>query len=67
MSFIYNYQFNCRPVAQLSHSLKRWVEEKTGVPTPVNRLLTETLLALTNGEMTLEKYAHQPEKLLAKL
>ena len=41
--------------------------EKTGVPTPVNRLLTETLLALTNGEMILEKYAHKPEKLLAEL
>ena len=41
--------------------------EKTGVPTPVNKLLTETLLALTNGEMTLEKYAHQPERLLAQL
>ena len=41
--------------------------EKTHVPTPVNKLLTETLLALTNGEMTLEKYAHQPEKLLAEL
>jgi 2-dehydropantoate 2-reductase len=41
--------------------------EKTNIPTPVNKLLTETLLALTNGEMTLEKYAHQPEKLLAEL
>lgn len=41
--------------------------EKTGVPTPVNRLLTETLLALTEGEMTLEKYAHKPEKFLAEL
>jgi len=41
--------------------------EETGVPTPVNKLLTETLLALINGEMTLEKYAHQPEKLLAEL
>jgi 2-dehydropantoate 2-reductase len=41
--------------------------EKTGVPTPVNRLLTETLLALTDGEMILEKYAHKPEKLLAEL
>jgi len=37
------------------------------VPTPVNRLLTETLLALTNGEMTMEKYDHKPEKLLAEL
>jgi 2-dehydropantoate 2-reductase len=41
--------------------------EEANIPTPVNRLLTETLLALTNGEMTLEKYAHQPEKLLAEL
>jgi 2-dehydropantoate 2-reductase len=41
--------------------------EKVNVPTPVNKLLTETLLALTNGEITLEKYARQPEKLLAEL
>jgi len=41
--------------------------KRTGVPTPVNELLTETLLALTNGEISLENYAHQPEKLLVKL
>ena len=41
--------------------------KKTNVPTPVNELLTETLLALTNGEIPLEEYAHQPEKLLSKL
>jgi len=41
--------------------------EKVGLPTPVNKLLTETLLALTNGEMTLEKYARQPEKFLEQL
>jgi len=41
--------------------------EKNNMPTPVNKLLTETLLALTNGEITLEKYARQPEKLLAEL
>ncbi|MFL7868449.1 MAG: ketopantoate reductase family protein [Anaerolineales bacterium] len=41
--------------------------EKTGVPTPVNKLLTETLLALTNGEIPLEEYAGKPEKLLSKL
>jgi 2-dehydropantoate 2-reductase len=41
--------------------------EKTSVPTPVNKILTETLLALTNGEITLEKYAKQPEKFLAEL
>ena len=41
--------------------------ERTKVPTPVNKLLTDTLLALTNGEIPLEEYAHQPEKLLANL
>lgn len=41
--------------------------ERTNVPTPVNKLLTETLLALTSGEILLEEYARQPEKLLAQL
>jgi 2-dehydropantoate 2-reductase len=41
--------------------------KRTNVPTPVNKLLTETLLALTNGEIPLEEYAHQPQKLLSKL
>jgi 2-dehydropantoate 2-reductase len=41
--------------------------EKAGVPTPVNKLLTETLLALTNKEIPLEEYAGKPEKLLEKL
>ncbi len=40
--------------------------EQAGVPTPVNRLLTETLLALTQGEIPLDTYALQPEKLLAR-
>ncbi len=39
---------------------------KTGVPTPVNQLFTETLLALTNGEIPLDEFAGKPEKLLAK-
>jgi len=39
--------------------------QKFGVPTPVNQFLTETLLALTEGRLPLETYAHQPEKLLA--
>lgn len=38
-----------------------------GIPTPVNELLTETLLALTNKEVPLEEYAGTPEKLLSKL
>lgn len=37
--------------------------EKAGVPTPVNRLLTETLLALTRGDTPLDEFAHRPEKL----
>lgn len=41
--------------------------EEVGVATPVNRLLTETLLQLTNGEIPLEAFAHQPERLLALL
>lgn len=41
--------------------------EKTGVSTPVNKLLTETLLDLTNGEIQLEEFSHQPEKLLSQL
>ena len=40
---------------------------KFNVPTPVNKVLTETLLALTNKEIPLEEFAHKPEKLLAKL
>ena len=30
---MWNYLYNCRPSAQTSHTLKRWVEENTGVPT----------------------------------
>ena len=35
-----------------------------GIPTPVNKLLTETLLKLTKGEVPVEQFAHQPERLL---
>jgi 2-dehydropantoate 2-reductase len=41
--------------------------EKFGVPTPINKVLTETLMKLTNKEIPLEEFAHQPEKLLALL
>jgi 2-dehydropantoate 2-reductase len=40
---------------------------KCNIPTPVNKVLTETLLALTNKEIPLEEFAHQPKKLLAKV
>lgn len=38
--------------------------QKAGVPTPVNKVLTETLLALTAGKTPLEEFSHQPQKLL---
>jgi len=41
--------------------------EKTGVPTPVNKLLTETLLALTRAEIPLTEFSRQPEKLLSMI
>jgi 2-dehydropantoate 2-reductase len=41
--------------------------QKHNVPTPVNKVLTETLLALTNKEILREEFAHKPEKLLAKI
>jgi 2-dehydropantoate 2-reductase len=39
--------------------------EQFGVPTPVNKILTETLMALTRKDIPLEEYEHRPEKLLA--
>ena len=41
--------------------------QKYGVPTPVNRLLTETLLDMTTGKIALDEFARKPEKLLARL
>lgn len=35
-----------------------------GIPTPVNSLLNETLLSLTRGEIPLDAFARQPERLL---
>jgi 2-dehydropantoate 2-reductase len=40
---------------------------KCNVPTPVNKVLTETLRALTKKEIPLEEFAHKPERLLAKI
>jgi 2-dehydropantoate 2-reductase len=41
--------------------------EQLDLPTPVNRLLNETLLALTQGAIPLEAYTRQPQALLASL
>jgi 2-dehydropantoate 2-reductase len=37
--------------------------ERYGVPTPVNAALTDSLLKLTSGEIPLDAFARQPEKL----
>jgi 2-dehydropantoate 2-reductase len=39
--------------------------EKYGLPTPINKVLNTTLLALTRGEIPLAEFSRQPEKLLA--
>jgi 2-dehydropantoate 2-reductase len=39
--------------------------EKAGVPTPVCKLLTETLLAMVRGEIPIAEFSRQPEKLIA--
>lgn len=49
------------------HGAVVWAGEKFNVPTPVNKVLTETLVALTNKEIQLEEFAHKPEKLLARV
>ncbi len=41
--------------------------KRLGIPTPVNELLTNNLLALTRKEIPLEEFANKPEKLLEKL
>jgi 2-dehydropantoate 2-reductase len=38
-----------------------------GIPTPVNELLTNILVALTKKEIPLDEFAHQPNKLISKL
>jgi 2-dehydropantoate 2-reductase len=40
---------------------------EVGVPAQVNKQLTEILLSLTKGEIPLDTYARQPEKLLNKV
>jgi 2-dehydropantoate 2-reductase len=41
--------------------------ERLSIPTPANRLLNDTLLALTHGDIPLAAFAHQPKKLLEKI
>lgn len=39
--------------------------ERLGIPTPVNRVFTQTLLALAQGEIPLEDFNHKPRKLIS--
>jgi ketopantoate reductase len=39
--------------------------EKTGIPTPANRALTDILSGIVAGDLAWTDYQHRPEKLLA--
>lgn len=41
--------------------------EKFRVPTPVNNMLTEILLALVHGQMLLDEFRHKPERLTSRI
>jgi 2-dehydropantoate 2-reductase len=41
--------------------------EKVGIPVKVNRVLNDTLLKLTHGELSREAFAQNPQSLLAEL
>jgi 2-dehydropantoate 2-reductase len=48
----------------LNGAVVRYGKERR-LPTPVNQILTDTLLALTRGEIPLAGFSRQPEKLLS--
>jgi 2-dehydropantoate 2-reductase len=41
--------------------------KRLSIPTPVNEVLTEILVALTKKEISLDEFARQPEKLVSKV
>lgn len=41
--------------------------KRAGVETPVNQVLTDTLMGMTRGEIALERFDHRPEALLSLL
>jgi 2-dehydropantoate 2-reductase len=41
--------------------------QRAGVKTPVNQVLTDILLALTRGNLSVDSYSHHPEKLLSQI
>jgi 2-dehydropantoate 2-reductase len=50
-------------VDYLNGAVTRFGKE-TGIPTPVNDCLNQTLIGMTNGTITRSMFAHNPEKLL---
>lgn len=52
-------------VAYLNGAVVR-AGEALGLPTPANRVLTETLLSLAQGDLALEEFTGQPGKLLER-
>jgi 2-dehydropantoate 2-reductase len=58
-----------RPQSEVEYLHGAVVREgkRLGIPTPVNELLTNTLIALTKKEIPLDEFAKQPEKLLSKV
>ncbi len=50
-------------VEVLNGAVAEWGERK-GVPTPVNRALTDTLLGLTAGRLAWADFRHRPDRLL---
>lgn len=61
--------YSGRPKSEVEYLHGAVVREgKTrGIPTPVNELLTNTLIALSNKEIALNEFAKQPEKFLSKV
>ncbi len=53
-------------VEWLNGAVVRYGKER-GIPTPINKILTDTLLALTRGEIPLTEFNHQPEKFISLL
>ncbi len=53
-------------VAYLHGAVVRY-GEKYGVPTPVSRLLTDTLLALVHGDVPINEFSKKPDRLIGLL
>ena len=67
MPSFYIDQYNNRgksEVESLNGAVVRF-GKKNGIRTNDNHFLNDTMMGLTSGSIPLEKYCHQPEKLLS--